>query len=161
MWVHGLSTPCRFQIQREKHPDAADKSRGDHRFGTFRPMRTFFAFWRPWEFFYTVEHLYERSPEKHHLTVLMRGENADDRIRRFNVVVRMFPADSEFVKDLLPKIIGLNATIYSPVMVVSGVRNNQAAAIFLSSETLNTHSHSSAMRTFLFGLSPAHAESGL
>jgi hypothetical protein len=26
-----------------------DKSRGDHRFGTFRPMRTFFAFWRPWD----------------------------------------------------------------------------------------------------------------
>jgi hypothetical protein len=25
----------------------SDKSRGDHRFGTFRPMRTFFAFWRP------------------------------------------------------------------------------------------------------------------
>jgi hypothetical protein len=110
---------------------------------------------------YTVEHLYERAPEKHHLTVLMRGENADDRIRRFNVAVRMFSADSEFVKDLLPKIIGLNATIYSPVMVVSGVRNNQAAAIFLSSETLTTNSHKSAMRTFLCGLSPTHAESGL
>jgi hypothetical protein len=23
MWVHGLSTPCVFEIQREKHPDAA------------------------------------------------------------------------------------------------------------------------------------------
>jgi hypothetical protein len=23
MWVHGLSTPCLFEIQREKHPDAA------------------------------------------------------------------------------------------------------------------------------------------
>jgi hypothetical protein len=26
---------------------STDKSRGDHRFGTFRPIRTFFAFWRP------------------------------------------------------------------------------------------------------------------
>jgi len=27
----------------------SDKSRGDHRFGTFQTMRTFFAFWRPWK----------------------------------------------------------------------------------------------------------------
>jgi len=104
---------------------------------------------------YTVERLYEHAPEKQHLTVLMRGDSADDRIRRFNVAVRMFAADSEFVKDLLPKIIGLNATIYSPVMVVAGVRNNQAAAVFLSSDSLTTTAHSSAMHTFLRGLSPA------
>ncbi len=104
---------------------------------------------------YTVERLYEHAPEKQHLTVLMRGESADDRIRRFNVAVRMFAADSEFVKELLPKLIGLNAAVYSPVMVVAGVRNNQAAAVFLSSESLTTAAHSSAMHTFLCGLSPA------
>ena len=104
---------------------------------------------------YTVERLYEHAPEKQHLTVLMRGESADDRIRRFNVAVRMFAADSEFVKELLPKIIGLNAAVYSPVMVVAGVRNNQAAAVFLSSDSLTPTAHSSAMHTFLRGLSPA------
>lgn len=104
---------------------------------------------------YTVERLYEHAPEKQHLTVLMRGESADDRIRRFNVAVRVFAADSEFAKELLPKIIGLNAAVYSPVMVVAGVRNNQAAAVFLSSDSLTTAAHSSAMRTFLRGLSPA------
>lgn len=67
----------------------------------------------------------------------------------------MFAADSEFAKELLPKIIGLNAAVYSPVMVVAGVRNNQAAAVFLSSDSLTTAAHSSAMRTFLRGLSPA------
>ncbi len=53
---------------------------------------------------YTVERLYEHTQEKQHLTVLMRGKSADDSIRRFNVAVRLFAADSEFVKDLLPKI---------------------------------------------------------
>ena len=28
MWVHGLSTPCLFQIQREKHPDLMPLHRG-------------------------------------------------------------------------------------------------------------------------------------
>ena len=83
---------------------------------------------------YTTERLYEQDPEKQHITLLMRGDNAvDDRIRRFNVAVRMFPADSEFVRELMPQMVGLNASLFTPVMVVTGVSNNQAAAIFLSS----------------------------
>jgi hypothetical protein len=37
-------------------------------------------------------------------------------------------------------------------LVVTGVRNNQAAAIFLSSDSLNALSHSAAMYSFLSGL---------
>ena len=105
---------------------------------------------------YTAERLYEKAPEKQHITLLMRGDNAvDDRIRRFNVAVRMFPADSEFAKELMPQMVGLNASIYSPLMLVAGVSNNQAAAIFLSSDSLSPHAHGQAMHTFLCGLAPA------
>jgi len=65
----------------------------------------------------------------------------------------MFPADSEFVRELMPKMVGLNASLFTPVMVVAGVSNNQAAAIFLSSDSLSTQAHASAMHTFLCGLS--------
>jgi len=106
---------------------------------------------------YTIEHLYEHSLEKQHLIVLIFGENANDNISHFNVAVRMFPAHSKFVKDLLPKIISLNSTIYSLVMVVSDVRNNQASSIFLSSETLNANTHSFAIHVFLCGVSPAQS----
>lgn len=104
---------------------------------------------------YTTERLYEQAPEKQHITLLMRGDNAlDDRIRRFNVAVRMFPADSEFVRELMPQMVGLNASLFTPVMVVAGVSNNQAAAIFLSSDSLSTQAHASAMHTFMCGLAP-------
>lgn len=101
---------------------------------------------------HAVERVYEHSPEKHHLSMLLRGENADNRIKRFNLAVRIFPQESEFVRDILPKMIGLNATVYTPALVVTGVRNNQAAAIFLSSDSLNALSHSAAMYSFLSGL---------
>ena len=102
---------------------------------------------------YTTDHLYEQAPKKQHITLLMHSDNAvDDRIRRFNVAVRIFPADSEFVRELMPQMVGLNASVYSPVMVVAGVSNNQTADIFLSSDSLSTQAHASAMHTFLCGL---------
>ncbi len=95
-----------------------------------------------------AEHVYATQPEKQHLTILMRGDSASDRIKRFNVAVRIFDRDSEFVREHLPKVTGLNSAIISGVMVVTGVRNQQAAAIFLSSESLTVNSHSLALQTF-------------
>ena len=94
----------------------------------------------------------QKAPEKQHVTVLMRGDNKNDRIKRFNVAVRIFTENSDFVKQVLPTVIGMNDKIYSSVMVVSGVRNRQLAAIFLSSQSLNFEAHSAAMQTFLVGL---------
>ena len=92
------------------------------------------------------------APEKRHITMLMRGESVDDRIRRFNLAVRVFSADSEFCKDLMPALVGLNESILSPVVVVSGVRNRQAAAIFLSSHSLTPTQHSLAMDAYMCGV---------
>jgi hypothetical protein len=97
-----------------------------------------------------AEHLYGKQPEKQHVTILMRGDSAADRIKRFNVAVRIFPRDSEFVREHLPKLTGLNSTVFSDVMVVTGIRNRQAAALFLSSETLTKNSHSLALKAFKF-----------
>jgi len=92
--------------------------------------------------------VYDQQPEKQHITILMRGDNAQDRIKRINLAVRIFPRDSEFVRTHLPKLTGMNSNILSGVLVVTGVRNQQAAAIFLSSETLTTNSHGFAMQAF-------------
>jgi len=92
------------------------------------------------------------DPEKRHITMLMRGESVDDRIRLFNLAVRVFSADSEFCKDLMPALVGLNESILSPVVVVSGVRNRQAAAIFLSSHSLTPTQHSLAMDAYMCGV---------
>ena len=92
------------------------------------------------------------APEKRHITMLMRGESVDDRIRRFNLAVRVFSADSEFCKDLMPALVGLNESILSPVVVVSGVRNRQASAIFLSSHSLTPTQHRLAMDAYMCGV---------
>jgi hypothetical protein len=98
---------------------------------------------------YMVESIYEKTPEKQHVTTIMRGTDATDRIMRINLAVRMFACDSEVCRDLLPKVSGLNATIHSPVMVFTGVHNNQAAAVYLSSETTSTDLHQQAVHAFL------------
>lgn len=95
-----------------------------------------------------MEHVSAKPPEKQHVTILMRGDDANDRIKRFNVAVRIFRKDSEFVREHLPKMTGMNCTMFSDVMLFSGIRNHQAAAIFLSSETLSVNSHSAALNFF-------------
>jgi hypothetical protein len=97
---------------------------------------------------YVVESIYERAPEKQHVTMLMRGVDAQDRIMRINLAVRMFASDSEVCRDLMPRVCGLNDSIHSPVMIFTGVHNNQAAAVFLSSETTSSDAHQQAVHAF-------------
>lgn len=99
-----------------------------------------------------AEHMYASAPQKQHVTLLMRGDDAQRRIGRYNLTVRVFEPESDFVKELMPHVMGLNTAIASAVMIVTGVRNNQAAAIYLSSDTLSTDMHRSAMHTFFAGL---------
>ena len=89
------------------------------------------------------------DPQKQHITMLMRGESVDDRIRSFNLAVRVFSQDSEFCIDLLPALVRLNEVILSPVVVESGVRNQQVEAIFLSSHSLTPTQHSLAMDAYM------------
>ena len=96
--------------------------------------------------------IYDTEPEKQHVTVLLRGENAENRIKRFNVAVRLFGTKSEFVHEMMPRSMGLNAKLYSPVMVLTGVFNKQAAAIFLSSESMSENVHCVALNMFAAGL---------
>lgn len=98
------------------------------------------------------EAIYDMEPEKQHVTVLLRGENAENRIKRFNVAVRLFGVKSDFVQKMLPRSMGLNAQLYSPVMVLTGVFNKQAAAIFLSSESMSENVHCVALNMFAAGL---------
>lgn len=95
-----------------------------------------------------VEALYAKEPEKQHVTTLMRGADAASRISRFNVAVRFFPPDSEMVRELLPQVVGLNTRIASGVVIFTGVRNNQGAAVYLSSDTRDSAAHRAAVHAY-------------
>ena len=99
-----------------------------------------------------VEALYAKEPEKQHVTTLMRGADATSRISRFNVAVRFFTPDSEMVRELLPQVVGLNTSITSGVVVFTGVRNNQAAAVYLSSDTRDSAAHRAAVHAYYGGV---------
>jgi len=96
----------------------------------------------------TVEALYAKEPEKQHVTTLMRGADASSRISRFNIAVRFFTPDSEMVRELLPQVVGLNTSITSGVVLFTGVRNNQAAAVYLSSDTRDSAAHRAAVHAY-------------
>jgi hypothetical protein len=98
-----------------------------------------------------VEMLYAQEPEKQHVTTLMRGADPASRISRFNVAVRFFARDSEMVRELMPQVVGLNTSITSGVVVFTGVRNNQAAAVYLSSDTQDSIAHRAAVHAYYGG----------
>ena len=67
-------------------------------------------------------------------------------------LVSVFSRDSEFYKDLMPAVVGLNEVILSPAVVVSGVRNQQTAAIFLRSHRLTPTQERLTMDVYMCGV---------
>jgi hypothetical protein len=80
--------------------------------------------------------LYEKPPEKNFLTLLLKGDSADERIYRINLSVRYFPVDHQFTTTIMPTVMALNASnSKTGVLVLTGVQNNIAAAIYHNSDT--------------------------
>jgi hypothetical protein len=80
--------------------------------------------------------LYEKPPEKNCVTLLLKGESADERIYRINLAVRYFPVDHKFTTTMMPTVMALNASnSKTGVLVLTGVQNNIAAAIYHNSDT--------------------------
>jgi hypothetical protein len=97
---------------------------------------------------YMAERVYEQLPEKQHITTLLRGADATDRIARFNLAVRFFAQDSEVARELMPRVTSATPQAGSPVLIVTGIHNNKAAAIYLSCLTQRPAAHQKAVNAF-------------
>jgi len=80
--------------------------------------------------------LYAKPPEKSCVTLLLRGDSVNERIYRINLSVRFFPVDHEFTSTLMPTAMAMNVSkSMTGVLVLTGVQNNIAAAIYHNSDT--------------------------
>ncbi len=95
--------------------------------------------------------LYESTePEKQHVTLLMKGGSERERIMRINVAVRIFGATHELTEKFLRPVMGLNAgSPTTSVVVLTGVHNNQAAAIYINSNTTTVQQHKLALTAYM------------
>jgi hypothetical protein len=80
--------------------------------------------------------LYDKPPEKGYVTLLLKGDSVNERIYRINLSVRFFPVDHEFTSKIMPTAMAMNASeSKTGVLVLTGVQNNIAAAIYHNSDT--------------------------
>ena len=95
--------------------------------------------------------LYESAePEKHHITLLLKGSTPQQRIYRINLVVRIFQPQHEFISKHLTQVVGLNASLPTTgVMMICGVRNNIAAAIYTNTELAALQQHKLALHSYM------------
>jgi hypothetical protein len=71
-----------------------------------------------------------------YVTLLLKGDTIDERIFRVNLAVRFFPPKDLFTSQMMPTAMALNASsCQTGVLVLTGVRNNIAAAIYHNSDT--------------------------
>lgn len=95
--------------------------------------------------------LYESvEPEKHYITLLLKGNSVDERIFRINLAVRYFPPEHTFTKTSMLEAMALNASeCDAGVMVLTGVRNNVAAAIYLNSDSQTIQQNRLALAAYM------------
>lgn len=94
--------------------------------------------------------LYEKDPEKQHTTLLLKGNTKQQRIYRINLAVRILPPSHAFVTEHLQTVLGLNAsTPHTPVMVLTGVRSNVAAAIYINTDLASLQQHNLALDAYM------------
>jgi len=79
--------------------------------------------------------LYDKPPEKGCVTLLLKGDSVNERIYRINLSVRFFPVDHEFTSKIMPTTTMNASKSTTGVLVLTGVQNNIAAAIYHNSDT--------------------------
>ena len=93
------------------------------------------------------------EPEKHHVSILLKGNTVEERIMRINLAVRIFPKDHIFTKQIMPTIMPMNSSsCHTAVMVLTGVNSQVAAAMYVNSEsTANNNMNNMALNAYLHG----------
>jgi hypothetical protein len=90
------------------------------------------------------------EPEKHHITLLMKGDNTSERIFRINLAVRMFPPEHPFSQKSMPTAMAMNSSPpRAGVMVVTGVHNNIAAVIYDNSDSQTVQQQKLALAAYM------------
>ena len=85
-----------------------------------------------------TKEIYKHPVQKQHVTVLLRGNSKEDRVKRINLAVRVFEKEDPIIESMKNIATSLNSEMQSGMMVITGVYDNQAATIFL-----DTHSQTS------------------
>jgi hypothetical protein len=90
------------------------------------------------------------TPEKNHLSLLLKGDDKEVRIMRCNLTVRKIEAHSDFVTKTLPSVMAMNSSTPSTDAVfVSGVYCGRGAIIYINSDTESEDSHKAAVNSFI------------
>ena len=90
------------------------------------------------------------EPEKHHIMLLMKGDNTSERLFRINVAVRLFPPEHTFTQNSMPTAMAMNASCCRPgVMVVTGVHNNIAAVMYDNSDSQTVQQQKLALAAYI------------
>jgi hypothetical protein len=95
--------------------------------------------------------LYEGAePDKHYVTLLLKGNSMEERICRINLAVRFFPPAHPFTTNKMPTAMALNASqCHTGVLVLTGVRNNIAAVIYHNSDTQTVYQNKLALAAYM------------
>jgi hypothetical protein len=94
--------------------------------------------------------LHDAEPEKHYVTLLFKGDTVEERICRINLAVRFFSANHLFTSSMMPTAMALNASnCHTGVLVLTGVRNNIAAAIYHNSDTQAVQQNKLALAAYM------------
>jgi hypothetical protein len=97
--------------------------------------------------------MYDAEPEKHYVTLLLKGDTQEERICRVNLAVRFFSTKHPFTTKLMPTAMALNASnCHTGVLVLTGVRNNIAAAIYHNSDTQTVQQNKLALAAYMGAL---------
>jgi len=98
----------------------------------------------------------EIPAEKRNISLLMKGESAEQRVMRCNLAVRRVNAQHKFALECMPSVMGMNASgSFTDMMLVTGVHNRNVAVIYHNSDTIDKHSSQmAAFMTGYAGLSP-------
>jgi hypothetical protein len=82
----------------------------------------------------------------------MKGDTVDERIFRINLGVRFFSPSHPFT-SIMPTVMAMNASsCRTGVLVLTGVRNNIAAAIYHNSDSQTVQKHKLALAAYMGGL---------
>lgn len=92
----------------------------------------------------------EIKPERNGVSLLLKGDSTQQRIMRCNLSVRKVDAQHKFATECMPSVMGMNASgSTTDIVLVTGVMNKNAAAIYIDSDTVDVHAHRIATAAFM------------
>lgn len=97
-----------------------------------------------------IASLYAQEPERHHVTLLLKGDTREHRISRINLAIRIISPEHPFVAEHLRTVMGLNASMpQNSIVILTGVNKDIAAAIYMNSQMQRSAQHKLALHSYM------------